>query len=401
MDPIKFEVIKKLSSVNFKRQNFESLKELFSNSPPSVFVGSKLKYPEMNVGILSPLQRDANAGMYDDVKYWAKEDFKIEEVLKLRNGLLNSSFRTKATDVRLNRKFVEIAKEVALSSHPVDLEIALKRRISLDRKKDKILTTHGLRAPLQHVRVTENVKIPLKVDKVTNDEIKSSQGMSYLYKNDFSEHTISKILSIGVLGLKKSKRLVPTRWSITATDDILSKDLLKNVKKYNVIENYTLFLEEFLGNQYLILLFPYVFSFELFELYLPSSSWNPTSETKISTDFESFAPRKTYAFNTAGGYYATRFPIVEYLESIKKQAAVLVIRIETPSYWAGLGVWVVRESVRKALASKMFSFNNYNEFIVSSKQACKARYKYDLGNLLNHSKLLNQIKNQRILNQWF
>jgi hypothetical protein len=42
--------------------------------------------------------------------------------------------------------------------------------------------------------------------------------------------------------------------------------------------------------------------------------------------------KKEYAFNTAGGYYATRFPILEYLNSIQRQASVLVMRIETPSY---------------------------------------------------------------------
>jgi hypothetical protein len=38
-------------------------------------------------------------------------------------------------------------------------------------------------------------------------------------------------LSIGVLGLKKDKKLVPTRWAITATDDILAKKLLEKVKQ--------------------------------------------------------------------------------------------------------------------------------------------------------------------------
>ena len=186
-----------------------------------------------------------------------------------------------------------------------------------------------------------------------NDEIKASEGIEYLYKNDFSEYVLSKILSVGVLGLKKNKRLVPTRWSITATDDIIGKTLLKEIKGYKWLENFELFFGEFLGNQYLILLFPNIWSYELFELYTPGSSWNPSNEIKASTDIEWFSGRKDYAFSTAGGYYATRLPILEYLNKIKRQASALVIRIETPSYWAALGVWVVRESVKKAL--KKFS----------------------------------------------
>jgi len=46
---------------------------------------------------------------------------------------------------------------------------------------------------------------------------------------------------------------------------------------------------------------------------------------------------------------------------------LIVIRLETPSYWAALGVWVVRESVRKALTNKMY-FTDEKELIESAKK---------------------------------
>ncbi len=138
---------------------------------------------------------------------------------------MNSRFQSKVSDARLNKKFVEIVKEIAVASKPVDIEIELKNRLRFKRDKDRILTPLGMRAPLKKAKVTGNVKIHEKVDKVINDEIKASEGIDLLYKNNFDEYTLSKILSVGVLGLKKNKRLVPTRWSITATDDTLGKFL--------------------------------------------------------------------------------------------------------------------------------------------------------------------------------
>ena len=175
---------------------------------------------------------------------------------------------------------------------------------------------------------------------------------------------------------------------------------MEKIRDYKWIENYELFFEEFMGNCYLIMLFPNVWSYELFELYLPGSSWNPSLELKASTDSENYFGRKNYAFATAGGYYATRLPILEYLESIKKQASVLVIRIETPSYWASLGVWVVRESVRKALEKKMI-FNSREELIESAKKIGKIKYNFDCSEIIKKSKLLNQIKTQKNLVEWF
>ncbi|MBA7524774.1 hypothetical protein ES705_16916 [subsurface metagenome] len=400
MKDIKFEMIKKIAETNFRIKNLKNISKLDSSSPPSVFIGSKLKYPLVNIGILTPLNRDKDAWIYDDEKFWADNNFEISDVMALRDSLLNSRFQSQVHDAKINKKFVEIAQEIAISSRPVDIEIELKNKLNLGEKKDKVITPHGMRAGLKKAKITGNVKINKKIDRMINDEIKASQGIEYLYKNNFDEYTLNKILSVGVLGLKQNKRFVPTRWSITATDDTIGKFLLKKIRDYKWIENYELFFGEFMGNQYIILFFPGVWSYELFELYFPGSSWNPGQEIKAATDFENYSGRKNYAFNTAGGYYAARLPILEYLNSVKRQASVLAIRLETPSYWAALGVWVVRESVRKALEKKM-EFTREEELINSAKQISKIKYNFNATQILQRSKLLNQINTQKNLGEWF
>ena len=401
MADIRFEVIKKIAETNFKYKNLDKISELNTNSPPSVFVGSKLKYPLVNVGLLSPLEKDENVWVYDDAKYWAKYNFGIKDVINLRDNLLNSRFQLKATDSRSdNNKFVQVAQELALASKPVDVEIELKRKISPGLKKDKVLLPQGMAAPLKKAKITNNVKIDRKLDRVINDEIKSSEGIEYLYKNKFDEYTLSKILSVGVLGLKKDKRFVPTKWSITATDDIIGKKLFEKIKDYKWIENYEMFFGEFLGNAYLIMFFPNIWGYELFELYLPGSSWNPSNEIKAATDFEGHDGRKNYASNTGGGYYASRLPILEYLEKIKRQASVLAIRMEFPSYWAALGVWVCRESIRKALSTKVLKFQDKKELLESVKKISMIKFGFDPSKVFRKSKLI-ALLNQKYLTEFF
>ena len=395
MQDIKFEVIKKLAETNFKIKNISSISKLDSNSPPSVFIGSKLKYPLMNVGILSPLERDENAWLYAAEKYWANNNFGINDVIQLREGLLNSRFQSKADEPRKqNNKFVKIAQEIAIASKPVDIEIQLKRNLNIGRQDDKITTPIGMRAGLKAARIIGNVKVHRQVDKVINDDIKASEGIQYLYRKGFDGYTLSKILSVGVLGLKTQKKLVPTRWSITATDDTLGKHLLEKIKDCKWIENHELFFGEFLGNQYLIMLFPNTWNYELIELYMPKSSWNSTNSVKASTDFESFFGRKTYATATAGGYYATRLPILEYLNEKKRQASVLVIRIETPSYWAALGVWVVRESVKKAMQNRM-AFGTKQELLAGTRQIGKIKFNFNPESIIKNSKMMNVVLSQK------
>jgi len=400
-DDLKFEAVEKVSKFKFNYNKIRRLSKIDTISPPSVFIGSKLKYPNVTVGILSPVEKEDNVSIYDDARFWANNNFSIQNVLRLRENLLNSRFQSNVTDARINNKFVGIAKDVAVALKPVDVEIEFKKQISFDNKWDRVLTPHGLKAPLKNAKVVSNVKVHHKVDRVINDEIKTSEGMRYLYKNKFDEYALQKVLSVGALGLKKNKTLVPTRWSITATDDILGKQIISDLRDYPVIRDYELFFGDFMGNQYLILLFPEVWSFELFELYYPGSSWNPSTEMKASTDYEGFKGRNTYASNCVGGYYAARLPIIEYLNSIKRQASVLAIRLEAPSYWAALGVWVVRESVRKAFNLGRISFESKKELLEGCKKISKIKYDFDSQVIFDKSILLKGLGEQKKLGEWF
>ncbi len=401
MEEVKFGTVEKLSKLNFKARDFRSLSKFDGASPPSVFIGSGLKYPLVNVGILSPVEKVDDASVFDDPKNWAKDELSITDVLKLRENLLNSRFTSQVTDSRLNKRFTEISKEIALSQRPVSVEIELKSGVNVGSNPDRILTPNGMRAELKDVKIYEDVKIDTKVDRAMNDEVKANEGINFLYSSGINEYSLSKILSVGVLGLKKDKKMVPTRWSITATDDIIAKELLKKVRSYQWIENYEFFSGEYLGNQYLIFLFPNVWSYELFELYYPGSSWNPGKDMKASTDSEGYNGRTAYASNCGGGYYATRLPLLEYLDSIKRQAGVLVIRLETPSYWAGLGVWVVRESVRKSLGAEAMRFESKEELLGDAMKISKEKYDFDPKIIYERSTLLRLYGTQRNLNQWF
>ncbi len=401
MKDIKFEVVEKVSMLRMKARDLKRISKFESISPPSVFIGSKLKYPLVNVGILSPLEKVDDASIFDDAKTWANKNYSIPQVIGLRENLLNSRFQSQVTDIRLNKKFVEIAKDIAIASKPVDVEIELKNQVHIGKRVDKVLTPHGMKANLKNAKVTSNVKVDKKVDRVMNDDVKSIEGMNYLYSSGINEYSLAKILSIGVLGMKKDKRMVPTRWSITATDDTITKELLKKIRNNKWLENYEFFFGEFMGNQYLILLLPGIWSYELFELYYPGSSWNPGTEMKASTDSEGFGGRTSYANNCVGGYYAARLPITEYLNSIGRQASVLVVRFETPSYWAALGVWVVRESVRKAIDNGVMKFSDKKEFLDSVKKIGKIKYDFDCDLIFDKSKLLKIYGVQKNLQDWF
>src|SRR3990167_7890470 len=117
--------------------------EFFGSSPPSVFVGSKLKYPNVNVGILSPPEQMENAWLYDAQNYWSKENFGIRDILELRANLFNSRF---LSSVYGSSKFLDLSREIAMAIKPVDVEIKLAKKIKLVLDFDNLNMPMGPRA---------------------------------------------------------------------------------------------------------------------------------------------------------------------------------------------------------------------------------------------------------------
>jgi len=379
------------SKLNIKIVKFNK-DEFFGGSPPSVFVGSKL-YPNVNVGILSVPDFKEEVWAYNDVKYWVSQGFNINQILKFRTGLVNSRFQTNVKKV--NSRYLEMAKEIGMSSKEVDVEVKLKKKPNFNLNFDKKVLPMGPAVNLEKIKITDNVKISDKIEKVFYDiDLKANDAIEYLYKNKFDENVLTQLLSIGVLGVKKSRKLVSTKWSITATDDIIGKQLIKKIKNYNAIDDYKLFFGSYLGNYYYIMMFPDVWNYELFELYMPGSVWNFDGKITIATDDEDYYGRKKYAENTGGGYYAARLPILEYLSKIRKQASILCIRFETPEYNAPLGVFVVREASRKSLTENILNFDSKEKMFKKLDELIYGRFKWNVKEILNGSKLLKKIKSQ-------
>jgi len=371
-------------------------KEDFFGSSPAPFVGHNF-YPNLYVGILSPPEQREDAWLYDAPKHWAEQNFQIPQIVDYRSALINSRFRI---NIKQKNKFLDISQEIGMASKPVDVEINLKDKPRFKFKTDAYAAPTGPNAILKKAIITENPKIDTKVDKVVSDsDLKANDALIYLYKHDFDENFLTKILSIGNLGIKYDRKLVPTRWSITATDDALAKHLLNGIRQYNEI-NYTSYFGSYLGNYFLILFFPEVWSYELFETYAPKAEWNISNEYQFMTDFEPYEGRKTYAENCGGGYYAARLPILEKLSTLKRQGSVLILRFITGEYAVPLGVWVVREAVRKALKNKPLEFGNKELMLKYAKSLIKKKFNYDINKLFNESKLLKNIKEQSKLTKF-
>lgn len=373
------------------------VKEEFSGStPPSVFVG-RFGYPSVFAGVLAPTSIDEKSFMLDSPESWYAGNKSIHDILGFRSQMIFSRFRTRIKSPR--ERFLEIQQQVACSSRPCEIEVKLQKKPSFQVKFDNYFTPIANPANIDNIRLTENPTIPLAIDKATSDiSLGAADAVNTLYGKNIQVSTIQKIFSSGLLGIKIQRKLVPTRWSVTATDDIISLEIMKKIRDYPQIGEYQLFSNTYLGNHYEILMMPRQWSYELIECKFPGSVWNPNQSGRISifSDYESAYPRKYYADNTVGGYYAVRLAVCEYLSKIRRQASVFVLREVMPEYFAPLGVWVCRETARHAFDSKPMLFDSMDSALSEMKNRIKVPWK----DITARSKLLREIKIQRTLREY-
>jgi len=342
-----YEILDYLDDVS---ASFDSEGGSFGSEAPSVFV-SHTGYPEVSTGILSPMDSEGDPESFATSSAWYGEGLGIENVLQRRTGLLNSSHRADVAVHDTWDGFVGTQREVAIADSPVGVEIGLSGNPDLEWDLDDVTTPTGPQANADTAKLTENPHVPTQVQKTLEDDDWQAQGaMTYLYRRGLDVYDINNILSVGALGEADSRKLVPTRWSITAVDDTIGQYLRGQIRNNPSVDKPRVWMNEYMGNRYWALLAPGQWEFELVEMKSPGSVWNPdpSGQVWMASAHEGYEGRTGYVEETAGAYYAARLGVLEHLHDIGRQAKALVLREVSDEYWAPVGVWQIRESVRNA-----------------------------------------------------
>ena len=331
-------------------------RDVFGPCPPSVFVGD-YNWPNVAIGPLVSVNDALDARALDDPSKWFGSSY--AEIIAFRSSLARGM---RSQHVKARNRVLADLQESVLSTAPVDFEVRFKNVPRLNLSFSAVLQPMGPSGEMEDMRVTGATKIPRKVDSIVNEGLRVSEALPELVGAGFDYYYLQKLLSAGLLGREKEKKVVPTRWSITATDDLLGKQLLKQIRIFPEVSEFRIYSSEFLHNHFEILLLPGAWEFEQFEAWSPGSVWTQEqNEAQIAHEYEPFWGRSDYAETEGGGYYAGRFGVIEALHVMQRQARCVVFREIGPEYRVPVGVWEVRENARHAMASAPTKFSSLQE----------------------------------------
>src|SRR5467141_583819 len=238
-------------------------KQISGSSPPGVFVG-RFGYPKVFVGPMVP-PISGNTEILDTPEWWMGKGF--DEIVDFRYSLLRGYSKANVADPQKGGRLIETLQDVAMMTKPVDTELVLARpprKISDTRKDSQPL---GPSAPLTSFHAG-NSSVDNRIEKAYYDsDLPADDAVLQLYRNGVLVTRIQRAFSLGMFGESKRRKLVPTRWSITAVDSNLSLRLMARVRYHPLIDEYRVYKYTYLDNIYVGILTPEHWKFEWIEAW--------------------------------------------------------------------------------------------------------------------------------------
>jgi hypothetical protein len=250
--------------VNYFLKNVPLMSEdIAGMSPPSVFIG-RIGYPNVYAGpLVPPVNEDTS--LYDLPERWFGKS--MDEIVGFRSLLVRGKHRVNVQKFMDAGKILDQTRELALADGCVDIELNLTKKPHSSIFLDDNVQPFGPSAPIRDLHVG-NARYDDKIEKAYYDtDLRANQAVLELYGRGVMVSKIQKAFSVGAFGVEKNRRLVPTRWSITAVDDIISKNLMAKVKTFPEINEYRVYESIYLDNIFEILMIPQRWSYESMEAW--------------------------------------------------------------------------------------------------------------------------------------
>ena len=374
---IRRSILSKWNESLSKYGNLFSSDSISGTSPPSVFVGS-YNYPKVFVGPMVPPVH-GNTELLDNPEKWKGKT--LEEIINFRLKLVRGIQQMPIEQTE--GRYIENLQEVTMSSKPTDLDLIFNKKISSNVSIDGESAPFGPIGEIKSAKFSGSTSTK-PIEKIFYDkDMKAQDAVLKLYNSGIEISKIQKCFSIGMMGQKR--KLVPTKWSITATDDIISKSIVNEILENNLIDISKVFTYEHLGNIFSVILFPHRWIFEMVE------AWYSNGILGFGSDNED-ARGITHPPQIAGAYFAAKLAVSEYLLKNKIQAGVLIFREIRPEYAIPVGVWQVREGIREAMKQKPQNITKFNDAL----EIAAAKTSVSKNEWIKNGKIIDMIRQKTL-----
>lgn len=331
--------------------------------------------------MVPPIHGDTS--LLDSPENWKGKS--LEDIVNFRLNLVRGI--QKISIDQTDGRYLESLQEMAMSSKPADADLMFSKPASSNISLDGESAPFGPMGEIKSAKFSTTSSVKPIERTFYDKDLMAQDAVLNLYNSGIEISKIQKCFSIGMLG--KKRKLVPTKWGITATDDIISKSLVDDVLGCTLIDSCRVFSYGHLGNVFSVILFPHRWIYEMIE------AWYSNGILGFGSDHED-ARGIDHPPAIAGAYFAAKLGVLEFLAEREIQAGVVILREIRPEYAIPVGVWQVREGIREAMRQTPLIADDFNHaLLLASDKTSVSKSEW-----LSHGNM-SALMRQRTLHEFF
>jgi hypothetical protein len=316
-------------------------------SPPGICVKAG-KYPMLEAGFLASNEPLEHLSIYDFPQVWQGLD--RDTIFSMRRHLYRFLLPVDARSMQ-PEGVIRTLQEIALSVRPIALRVegeSLRPR-GLQFRSGQLPSSNDVM--IQSIELLSEPEISKVAERITQQDIPATEGIWRLLDYDYSLDQVVRLMSIGLLGRKKTRRILPTRSAYKATINAFIDRVVMELIESPSISSYEIHSGNLFGDQFFVLLHPGESRVDYLSL--------DVSGNKITRGF-AFEGLHQWSSDAKTSLYSdyARFSVYRKLMRRKERCHVTVFHLMKDPRNQLLGPWISRAGVDEALASESIKFDN-------------------------------------------
>ncbi len=290
-------------------------------------------------GVLASIEPDEWLSIYDHPESW--RGFDRETVLSMRKHLYRFVIPIDAREMQ-PEDYIHSLQTISLSVAPVALGVEVS---DLPPHRLHALGSQLPSSPIVQatsLEILSHPEISRVAERICKKDIPASEGVWQLLGYDYSLEQVTRWMSLGMLGRKKNRRIIPLRSAFKAViDAFIDRSVIEFVEK-ETTETVRLYIENTCGDSFIVLSRPGEPRVD----YLSIENTTDALARGVSLEGPGHVASdpKTSVYADHARYSAYR-----HMNETKLKSHIIIFHYSQKPQNRMLGPWLVRAGVHDAL----------------------------------------------------
>ncbi|MBD3404814.1 MAG: hypothetical protein GF411_01605 [Candidatus Lokiarchaeota archaeon] len=239
-------------SSQLQLESIEASSNLTVYSPPGVTVETA-KYPIMWAGVLASTQASEWLSIYDHPIAW--NGIQKEAILTMREYLYRFVVPIDAREM-MPTDMVETLQTVAMSVTPIALDVEVGRLPPRTLQTNGGLLPSSPQVQVKSMKIVSDPEISVVAEKISQRDVPASESIWKLLDFEYSLDQVARIMSLGLLGKLKRRRIIPLKAAYKVViDSFIDRSISELMDKAEGSSS-KLFISDFLDDSFVVVMTP-------------------------------------------------------------------------------------------------------------------------------------------------